>query len=136
MVQRDLISGIRHSDDDYVRKCAKSDYLHYELQGLEPPAQISVNIVQAGPLLRSLRTVEFDSSLFVTAAQAPEVPEIEEEPAASAQTESAAAESFDPRSALSDLDASIAAFKAKADEMMRAMVEKLNDCGNPAAKGS
>ena len=82
MVQRDLQSGIPHSDDDYVRKCAKSDYLHYELQGIEPPTQIRVNVQQAGPGLRSLRTVEFDSSLFDTATQVPEVPEIEEEKAA------------------------------------------------------
>ena len=31
MVQRDLESGITHSDDVYVQKCAKSDYFHYEL---------------------------------------------------------------------------------------------------------
>ena len=30
-VQKDLESGLTHSDDDYVSKCAKSDYLHYEL---------------------------------------------------------------------------------------------------------
>ena len=90
MVQRDLESGITHSDDVYVQKCAKSDYFHYELQGLEPPAQISVNVRQAGPSLKSLRTVQFASSLF---APAPVVSQIEDESAASTQAESAAAES-------------------------------------------
>lgn len=53
-------SGIEHDDDNYVKACALSDFLHYELRGLEMPVELSVKVTQIGTK-RELRTISVET---------------------------------------------------------------------------
>ena len=55
-VDDDQANGRYHDDAIYVRKCANSDLMHYELQGIQHPSVISVEVTNAGDL-RKLRTI-------------------------------------------------------------------------------
>ena len=93
-VQDDLDSGLTHEDDSYVKKCANSDLLHYQLQGIEPPACLNVEIFQADlstTKSRKLREVAFDLSSLLAANQGIEADsdsEAEESKDTAAETES------------------------------------------------
>ena len=41
-MQEEIENGGEHDDDGYVEACALSDFLHYELQGLEMPEAFEV----------------------------------------------------------------------------------------------
>ena len=53
--------NIAHSNNSYVRACALTDYLHYELQGLAIPTEITVSVVQLGTK-RLLRKITIETS--------------------------------------------------------------------------
>ena len=55
-VQEEMLASVNHSNTKYVRHCAQSDLLHFELQGVEPPQQLSVDVIKLGTL-ELLRTV-------------------------------------------------------------------------------
>ena len=57
MLQEDLDSGEKHSNDVYVKKCAVSDLMHFEIQGKQVPETYSCDVLQAGSL-ELLRTLE------------------------------------------------------------------------------
>ena len=48
-----------HNDIVYVRKCAASDLAHYDLQGIEAPTTISVEVTKIGTF-EKIRTVDID----------------------------------------------------------------------------
>ena len=50
-VQEDIDAGRTYKGGDvYVRKCANSDLMHYDLQGLESPEILTVDVLSAGNL--------------------------------------------------------------------------------------
>ena len=55
-VEEEIKNGGEHDDDDYVEACALSDFLHYELQGLDMPEAFEVKVNQLGTK-RELRKV-------------------------------------------------------------------------------
>ena len=57
-IERDKLRKTTHSGEEYVRKCAYSDLMHYELQGLSPPDILKVTVFNTVDLkiLRCVRS--------------------------------------------------------------------------------
>ncbi len=64
-IQQDVKDGLTHTDDEYVHLCAETDLMHYQLQGLPLPEQISVEVKEASDA-RILRTITVATSSLIS----------------------------------------------------------------------
>ena len=58
-----LTDTYEHENDFYVRKCAASDLAHYDLQGLQAPEVITVEVWKVGPMYKLRKVTSYSEKI-------------------------------------------------------------------------